>query len=183
MSGRPWYSCIMTTATNDLIAQARLYVDRYGVGPDRIRPLTEQPTPEDFDERLKQTKAWMDARLSFHYSDALAEAEDAFRSATEAAELLEPEPVTFEPNRVLAKAARIIERRGWHQGSWEANPGGAVCAMKAIELAADCDGRAYSDAVAELMNRIAIDTKDYLSVPSWNDSPGRTREDVVRLLY
>lgn len=145
---------------------------------------TPAPAPEtDLETRMAIALAGMDGLLKFKHPEAIGEAQEAVRQATEAAELLTPDLVSFEPNRVLAKARRIIEKRGWHQGSWQAEPGGAVCALKAIELASECNGQAFQEATDELMNRIAVESADCLTIPTWNDRGEQTQEGVCRLLY
>jgi len=89
-----------------------------------------------------------------------------------------------EQDKVLLDAADIIERRGWHRGSYESGYG-AVCALGAINIAANGAalkfGPSSNDAVVR-MTHYLVQTGYEDGVHSWNDQPGRTKEEVVAAL-
>lgn len=146
-----------------------------------------------FDERLALAGIRITTTIDHKHGDAIREAHESMSAAAclEAEELLAPEPVTFEPNQVLAAARRIIEARGWTKGAYD-QPNGAVCAINAIRLVTRGDGWYYRPtpyntepevtAMAELTNRIAADTGKTLTIPAWNDSRA-DKSEVLRLLY
>jgi hypothetical protein len=89
----------------------------------------------------------------------------------------------------LARAAGIIEERGWCQGNYE-DEGGAVCLMGAVAKAAgvtsaphmltnplvfDCD-RALNDAIN------AGSSGEWENNEDWNDWPVRDKKEVIDLL-
>jgi hypothetical protein len=82
-------------------------------------------------------------------------------------------------NRILERAARVIEERGWCQGHYETKSG-AVCTSRAISIATDEVGNDMHDrfrARDTLALHIGRD-----SIASWNDVKGRTKEEVVTKL-
>lgn len=96
--------------------------------------------------------------------------------------------IELEPGETIySRAADEIDRRGWIQGWFEAF-GGAVCLLGGVQCGIwgmTCDHlpedvetgwQEYSDAVGELFM--------YLNTgPStWNDEPGRTKEEVLKVL-
>ena len=98
-----------------------------------------------------------------------------------------------EPWRaLLLRAAEVIEERGWTQGSYCDGDGG-VCAMGAISVGAgyppeSIDGLANyvsGKAVMKLIKVIDPQGKfvDRIgSIPDWNDTRGRTKEEVIAAL-
>lgn len=94
-------------------------------------------------------------------------------------------------DRVLNAAADIIEARGWRQGlptfGWrETQP---VCAGEAIDLALEEEELSTAVIVREqvaslLVKRIEISPchGEMGAIVNWNDSPGRTRSEVLAAL-
>lgn len=94
------------------------------------------------------------------------------------------------PREVLLKAAALVER-GWTQdagarsakGNHVRSTGRAAvcwCAEGAIQKAAfGGDGYAYHFAKGALLRALP---KRALSIPDWNDAPGRTQAEVVAAL-
>lgn len=165
------YSCNMTTATQTAV---RADLTRSNVIPIGL----------SFEQRLAVARAGMDAVLAHRHGATLADAQAHVAAAEDEAQVIELDEYRkpgFAPHPVLARARRIIEIRGWTQGFRE-KPGGALCAERAIEIAAQGQAGAAWDAMRELMNRIAAETGEVLSVPSWNDTR-RDRTEVLRLLY
>lgn len=88
---------------------------------------------------------------------------------------------------VLARAADIIQQRGWHQGWFIDRDTGAVCCVGAIRIAGgltatpiyDRDAAAH-DLVLNARSRMFGHLKRSVSV--WNDEPGRTQAEVVAAL-
>ncbi len=79
-------------------------------------------------------------------------------------------------NKILLRAAELIEQRGWCQGQSRCN--GRICLVTAIGIAnLEC---------SENHNERIFDTfRKYLNVPglaSWNDNPKRTKEEVINKL-
>lgn len=80
---------------------------------------------------------------------------------------------------VLLKAAEIIEERGWCQGSYNKETG-EVCAKGGLRKAVGWphqDGEGYYGALDALYTLIGAGT-----ILSWNDTPGRTKSDVITAL-
>lgn len=137
-----------------------------------------------FEARLEAARTGMASILAHRHGTTLAGARAHLAAAEDEAQVIELDeyrPLRFQPNPVLARARRIIEIRGWTRGAFEM-PGGALCAKRAIEIAAGGQAGAEWQAVAELMNRIAVETGEALTVPNWNDSR-RDQSEVMRLLY
>jgi hypothetical protein len=114
------------------------------------------------------------------------------------------EPTT--PQALLARAAEVITERGWYQGSWT-NDEGCVCTWGALNVAAaeaaglDLDAEApkppdpdffparlynvYVAAEMDLLNAISggrDDVDGCRGIAEWNDTPGRTQDEVQDLL-
>jgi hypothetical protein len=145
---------------------------------------TAAPLSLSFEQRLALTRSGMDALLAHRHGLTLADARAHLSAAEDEAEMINMDEhgrPRFESHPVLARAGQILNRRGWCQGYRE-GPSGAVCAERAIEIAANGQTGAQWDALVELMNRIAADTGEALSVPTWNDSR-RDRSEVMRLVY
>lgn len=90
---------------------------------------------------------------------------------------------------LLDKAADVIIERGWHQGDYQKPGGEAVCAMGALFAAAarsprtaglnTADPRSAAAVAATCLKRhLGIES----SLPAWNDSPGRTEDEVLAAL-
>ena len=99
------------------------------------------------------------------------------------------------------RAARLIEQRGLHKGDYIDIGTGAVCLQGALVLALGArdlrynflftmqhdNFRSIDRACASLLRREGHDLKTYgddgnYNLPSWNDRPEITAEDVVLLL-
>lgn len=72
------------------------------------------------------------------------------------------------------KAHNLIKKKGWVKGS-NRGPKGEYCLLSAIEDSLD-PGELFYDYVDVLMARLKI------RPDSWQDRPGRTKSDVLRLL-
>lgn len=87
---------------------------------------------------------------------------------------------------IFAKAADIIEERGWYQG-WFYNIqkgcDGPVCLLGAVNVACgrepDVSNVADTDAVDKAVRR---KLKRRVFAANWNDRDGRTKEQVVNML-
>lgn len=165
------------------------YTETYTRPASAIEPVTV-PTHVDLETRLSLASAAMNAIMAHHHGDTMNESQNAVQDALDEAQALTPEPITFEPHPVLAKARRIIEQRGWARGIFQDNEG-AVCARHAIRLAvygpvrspSEDGDPAEDDAVLELLNRIAVETGNpATSIQSWNDFQN-DKEAVLKLLY
>lgn len=77
-----------------------------------------------------------------------------------------------EASKLLLKAAALIEERGWCQGSM-LSPSG-YCALGAIGVAGD-----YRDIAYKARDKFSAVVG---SVATWNDWPGRTKEEVIAKL-
>ena len=170
-----------TTAPRKTVAT---YVANYGSSAAKVQSLADRGTDIDFDTRITMALAGMDAILSHKHGGAVAEAHAAVTEIQD--EILitlpEPEAPVFQPHPILKAAGDVIRDRGWHQGGFESECGPQVCALGAIKLVTPGDFRAELEAETELLNRIAADTGEELSVPLWNDSRGSVA-DIVKLLY
>ena len=74
---------------------------------------------------------------------------------------------------VLHRAADLIERRGWRQGAARMSNRHCYCALDALE--AVCSDRPGQVAAFSVL----IDTLGVSSLTGWNDTPGRTKAEVV----
>lgn len=91
--------------------------------------------------------------------------------------------IKLEPwQLVLLKAADIIEERGWIQGGAMAQ-NGAVCAAGAIYDACGVTGNpAALPLYREIYARVAQELQPYANIPEWNDTTGRTQQEVTSTL-
>lgn len=144
----------------------------------------------DIDTRLMLAAIFMDVRTCSDpavrearqaASDAIAE---AGRYSDQAGRL---EAVTRQPEApcdasILRQAADIIRARGWAQRDYTAD-NGSVCILQAIHTVTGGPGTASGSALDTLRDRIRREFgEDPSSVPVWNDRPGRTVADVLRIL-
>lgn len=83
--------------------------------------------------------------------------------------MIEPATIPFQ----LRQAADYIETHGWCQGKFERDDG-HVCVSRAIH-------RAGGDLAARLAFVDFLGTPD-VSLLGWNDTPGRTAEEVIAAL-
>jgi len=115
--------------------------------------------------------------------------------------LPDPEPVNFKEwraaNKILKKAVKLIHEKGWQQG--ETEPCSQLCLATAIEQASlekkysFVDFNYAREAVSRILNvprDPVANPSDPLAVPywgrhfmEWNDTPGRTKEQVTDALY
>lgn len=86
---------------------------------------------------------------------------------------------------VYLKAIEVIETRGWTQGRYQ-SPAGQVCALGACNLASNLGERGYGDGTERVRFNALYTAVKLLtgqsSVASFNDQPGRTKEEVINLL-
>lgn len=82
--------------------------------------------------------------------------------------------------QILRKAAALIDKVGWHQGSYENYGTGQLCALGAINTTAA--GRPSKDYSVELNHELAMKAMKRVigrRIPDWNDEVGRSREEVT----
>lgn len=86
--------------------------------------------------------------------------------------------------QLARRSAALIRKRGWTQGSFEANSG-ALCALGAIRLA--CTGTTWEPMddpcrtlVLGVVDEIRKETNRY--VVAWNDIEGQTELEVLVVL-
>lgn len=106
-----------------------------------------------------------------------------------------PADIKLEPwQEILLKAADILKERGWTQDAFTKR-GGSVCLLGALNradnLAADgCSvlkgsgrlGVQFTE--ARILAEAKIIENIYIgSIPCWNDNDGRTKKDVLDVLY
>lgn len=89
---------------------------------------------------------------------------------------------------VRAKALEALESRGWCQGNWS-DMGGRCCMMGAVRVALQGNTGPLRDAVhLDLYDNIMSGLRDELGlyrredVYGWNDTPGRTLDEVKAAL-
>jgi len=86
-----------------------------------------------------------------------------------------------EPDSVLLRAAEIVRERGLRQGAWRS--GGPLCAAGAVGQAGVDFGMARWEMEARLLQFArALGGSAFSDVHSWNDTPGRTVQDVAEAL-
>lgn len=85
---------------------------------------------------------------------------------------------TLTPEEILARAADLLETRGWCQGTMRA-PSGQLCVMGSIREAS----RFMSLFLAQRQATDALSREIQDSEPTnWNDQPDRTVEEVISSL-
>ena len=98
----------------------------------------------------------------------------------------------MKTSEILAKAADLIEQRGWSQG-WYCDDAGSLCATGAILAAAGIEPEAresanlwatFDDAKWADADRAwrVVDDVVNAHTPAWNDARGRTAAEVVAAL-
>ena len=99
-------------------------------------------------------------------------------------------------SETLYKAAEHIEAHGWYQGYYWPHPkdrieppyvqGDPCCALGAIAVVEDSDPMYDTDAMKELADYLGIGVGLILGksagVADWNDTAGRTKEEVLAAL-
>lgn len=148
------------------------------------------PVAADIDTRLILAAIFMDVRMGSdpavrkarqEASDAIAQA-DRYSDQAGRLEAVTRQPETFRSVSILRQAADIIRARGWAQRDYTAD-NGSVCILQAIHTVTGGTGAASEGALDVLRDRIRREFgEDASSVPVWNDRPGRTVEDVLRIL-
>ena len=83
------------------------------------------------------------------------------------------------PAEVLSKARDVLAERGWTQRTGE-RASGEVCTVRATFIAAHRD-RELAWQVESLIAE-AAGLYSAFNVPTWNDAPERTYEDVILAL-
>jgi hypothetical protein len=87
--------------------------------------------------------------------------------------------VRHQAKQVLLDAARYIETHGWCQGALQHK--GRVCIFGAINAAGGHSDMAASRTVVEMLRR-ATHTPAWSNIAAWNDTPGRTKAQVIAAL-
>jgi hypothetical protein len=94
------------------------------------------------------------------------------------------------PASLLNRAADILDERGWFQGNYM-SPDGCVCALGSLHLAANelvgapnratfATGPEFEAALDRIYGALQSDSMD--SIADWNDSEGRTKDEVQAML-
>ena len=85
----------------------------------------------------------------------------------------------------IAKVKRYIERHGWTKGAWT-RPDGRCCVDAAVNIVVDVGAWAVKK---EILRRAVIinpplcnEFIHYISIQSWNDHPGTSYQDVIKVL-
>jgi hypothetical protein len=95
-----------------------------------------------------------------------------------------------EWKRILLRAHEIIEERGWCQQALQ-TADGRVCLEAAISIAAggaavledDCDtSEGAARAFDEMKRRVRFAPGENHRLWVWNDRPGRTKDEVLKLI-
>jgi hypothetical protein len=96
-------------------------------------------------------------------------------------------------HKVLLEAADLIEQRGWTQGTFQGSDG-RLCAHGAIHMAVFDKPDYFGEHDAPLVLAVWCRLRNYLLAKgvepdlvrrgcmSWNDAPGRTKEEVVQAM-
>lgn len=88
----------------------------------------------------------------------------------------------MDAHELLVKARNRLERDGWMRGCFLEPEGtrvcswGAICYETPLHSGVDCP-REYDEAVATLGGVVGVDKAAAIAV--WNDTPGRTKEQVL----
>ena len=86
-----------------------------------------------------------------------------------------------QPDSVLLRAAEIVRERGLCQGAWRA--GGPLCAAGAVgQAGVDFDLERWEMEARLLQFARALGGSAFNDVHSWNDTPGRTGQEVAEAL-
>lgn len=82
-------------------------------------------------------------------------------------------------NEALLKAADLIEASTWWQATGDSDemPDGHYCAITATDVVTKGNQEERVHAVAKLMTYLKV-----RSIIAWNDTPGRTKDEVVAAL-
>jgi len=90
----------------------------------------------------------------------------------------------MKASEVLLKAADFMASRGHCKGTFEREPGGALCLAGAIQLAAWGDANHWNGFSDDITARVAevIDGADYVAAIRWNNEPLTTAGQVIAAL-
>lgn len=92
----------------------------------------------------------------------------------------QPRPLA-QPDRVLLRAAGIVQERGFRRGAWRA--GEPPCAAGAVGMAGGDLGLSRAEVEATVLRFArSLGGSAAGDVHSWNDAPGRKAEDVADAL-
>lgn len=89
-----------------------------------------------------------------------------------------------EATRILEKALEVLDERGHHKGNYYDPDSGAVCAFGALNVAVHGEAACHPFSVkgrrGEVLTRLAdaAGVTYTHEIPSWNDDPNTTPEDV-----
>jgi len=86
-----------------------------------------------------------------------------------------PDPTTD----IILGAIEYLERHGWCQGA--VAQGDNVCIVGAVRAVGGSHNPAYGPAMWRISR--AIDNLGPAGVIAWNDAAGRTKEEVIEVLY
>ena len=96
----------------------------------------------------------------------------------------------MDTKEVISKALDVINERGWTQYSFHAEDGAMCISAALVEASYDFNINMFTN--MEKYDKARIVLEELINVNakpghekgmiSWNDTPGRTRDDVVRLL-
>ena len=81
---------------------------------------------------------------------------------------------------ILIRAKELLVKRGWCQGEYEDSQG-RICLSKSVNLVESKlkDRRSVRILIKDL---IVKPNGPFISIPTWNDVPERTKEEVFSLL-
>jgi hypothetical protein len=107
--------------------------------------------------------------------------EDRMTTTIERPRVLPQSESVAQPDPVLLRAAEIVRERGLRKGPWKA--GGPICAAGAVGAAGD-DLNLTRPEMEERVLRFAcaLGGSEPSDVHRWNDTPGRTAEQVADAL-
>lgn len=80
------------------------------------------------------------------------------------------------PKEILEGAQKAIIEKGWCQGTLRAEDG-SICLMGSMVWS-----RFVSQEAFERAQKAVLTHTDNMSIPAWNDTPGRSVEDVLLVL-
>lgn len=84
--------------------------------------------------------------------------------------------------QICIKAAAIIDKKGLYKGNFR-GPNGSRCisgALSDVDLPG-CRRTSWSEHAERIIDVLTIIT-GFSSIPTWNDRPQRTKDEVVRAL-
>lgn len=81
---------------------------------------------------------------------------------------------------IIREGRNQLFERGWTQGTM-IGPDGTVCAIGACQLADQAIGLGAFQTWVDTRNTIEACTPDGVGTANWNDTPGRTFDEVIDL--